>query len=249
MTMTNRNISMSWRRAANGMSVVCFVAAVFMTRLSAQGDRVTVPETQKFLRTSFREALTRLSPRDFTPVARFEDIVNAAYFESRHWMNAVFGEVHDPNNDALHARHSYYIWRGGQPGFDLLRHQYDLDSRAVTVTESAGIIDVAVRLSDTDEARRLGGEDRASKIANWLLRLPAEIHFVPDSSEGWLVSNAENGEKAIQDWKERIYAISKESAVEFFIYKEDPMLRPEARNYSVWFDAEFRKHPPKAASQ
>jgi hypothetical protein len=218
-----------------------------MTRLSAQEDHVTVPETQQFLRTSFREALTKLSPDELTPVAKFEDIVNAAYFESRHWMNVVFGDVHDPHNAVLHARHSYYIWRGGPPGFDLLRHRYDLGARVVTVTESAGILQVAVRLSDTDEARRLNSEDRVSKIANWLLQLPTEIRFVPDSQD-WLVSGVRNREKAIQDWKERIYALSSESTVEFFIYKEDPTLPPAARNYSIWFDAEFRKHPPKAQS-
>src|ERR1700722_18931248 len=112
--MTIRRISMSRRRVANGTIVLCFVAATFMARLGAQEDRMTIPEPQKFLRTTFRDALTRLSPDDFTPVARLEDIVNAAYFDSRHWMQVIFGDAHDPDNDALHARHSYSIWRGGK---------------------------------------------------------------------------------------------------------------------------------------
>jgi hypothetical protein len=237
---------MNARQVKAGIGAVCW-AAVFMTRLAAQEDRVTVPETQKFLRTSFREALSRLSPDQFTPVAKFEDIVNDAYFESRQWMHAVFGNAHDPNNESLHAQHSYYIWRGGQPGFDLLRHRYDLGSRAVMITESAGIIHVAVLLNAADDARRLDDASRASVIANWLLQVPSEIEFVSGTPEGWLVSSAENSEKAILDWKERIYARSRESGVEFLIHKEDPKLRPTPRNLSVWFDAEFRKHPPKAA--
>jgi hypothetical protein len=53
-------------------------------------------ETQRLLRTSFHEVLTRMPQDDFTPVKRLEDIVNDADFESRHWMREVFGEAHDP---------------------------------------------------------------------------------------------------------------------------------------------------------
>lgn len=206
-------------------------------------------EAEKFLRISFMAALQRLSPEDFTPVARFENIVDGAYFESRRWMKLVFGNAHDPHNDALRARHSYYIWRGGEPGFDLLRHQYELGSRAVIVTESAGIIHVAVRLGDTDEARRLDADVRASAVANWLLRLPIAIRFVRDPSDGMLISNLENRERGIRDWKERIYAFSGESTVELLIYKEDPMRPPAARNFSIWFDHEFRNNPPRGPSR
>lgn len=204
-------------------------------------------ETEKLLRVHFMAALQKLSPENFTPVARFEDIAGAAYFESRHWMNLVFGDAHDPHNKALHAQHSYYIWRGGEPGFDLLRHRYELDSRTVIITEAVGIIHVAVHLGDTDEARRSEAGARASAIANWLLHLPVEIHFVYDSSDGMLISNLENREKNIRDWKERICAISGKSTVELIIYKEDPMRRPAPRNLSIWFDDEFRRNPPKAA--
>lgn len=117
----------------------------------------------------------------------------------------------------------------------------------MTVIESVGIIHVAVRLSVADEVSRLDGTGRASKIANWLLHLPSEIHFVSEGSGDWLVSNVENPEKPIVDWKERIYALASGSGVEFFIYKEDPASRPTARNYSLWFDAEFRRHPPEPA--
>ena len=204
------------------------------------------PETQRFLRTSFQEALTRMSPSDFTLVKRLEDVVNDAYFESRHWMREIFPAAHDPDAGAFETRHSYHIWRGGERGFDMLRHEYELDSRAITVTESVGIVDVAVQLGTADDAYETAAE-RASKSANWLLRLPAEVHFTQGGSGGWLVSNRENAEKAIEDWKERIDALVDKSTVQFFIYKEDPRLRPAVRNFSVWFDAEFRKNPPGAA--
>jgi hypothetical protein len=204
------------------------------------------PETQRLLRTSFHEALSRMSPAAFTPVKRLEDIVNDAYFESRHWMREIFGEAHDPDAGALEVRHSYYIWRGGERGFDMLRHEFELDSRAVAVTESVGIINVAVRLGPADDAH-MDAAERASKTANWLLRLPEPVHFTPDGSEGWLVSNRENTEKAIEDWKERIDALVDGSTVQLFIYKEDPNSRPKVRNFSVWFDADFRKNPPGAA--
>jgi hypothetical protein len=128
----------------------------------------------------------------------------------------------------------------------MLRHQFELDSRAVSITESVGIIAVAVRLGAADEAHMDAGE-RASRIANWLLRLPAPVHFTQDGSDEWLVSNRENAEKTIEDWKERIDALVDGSTVQFFIYKEDPNSRPKVRNFSVWFDAEFRKNPPGAA--
>jgi hypothetical protein len=203
-------------------------------------------ETQKFLRTSLHEALNRMSPGDFTPVKRLEDIVNDAYFESRHWMREIFGEARDPDADTFEVRHSYFIWRGGAKGFDMLRHQYELDSRAVTVTESVGIIDVAVRLGAADDTHMEAAE-RASRVANWLLRLPASVHFTQDGSDGWLVSNRENVGKAIEDWKERIDARVDGHTVQLFIYKEDPNSRPKVRNFSVWFDADFRKNPPGAA--
>jgi hypothetical protein len=203
------------------------------------------PETQRLLRTSFHEALTRMSPDDFTPVKRLEDIVNDAYFESRHWMREIFGEALDPDAGAFEVRHSYYIWRGGERGFDLLRHQYELYSHAVTVTESVGIVDVAVRSEAADA--HMDAAERASRIANWLLRLPVPVHFAQDGSDGWLVSKHENAEKTIEDWKERIDALVEASTVQLFIYKEEPNARPAVRNFSVWFDAEFRKNPPGAA--
>lgn len=201
------------------------------------------PETQKLLRASFHEALLRMPPDDFTPVKRLEDIVNDAYFESRHWMHEIFGEARDPDGGAFEVRHSYYIWRGGGRGFDTLRHQYQFDSRMVTVTESVGIIEVAVRLGPADDAH-VDAAEQASRIANWLLRLPVPVHFAQEGSDGWLVSNRENADKAIQDWKERIDALVVSSTVQLFIYKEDPNSRPKIRNFSVWFDAEFRKNPP-----
>ena len=208
---------------------------------------MTTVEAQKYLRTSFRAALTKLSPRDFTPVSRLEDIVNTAYFDSRHWMRLIFGEARDPDNGSLQGQHFYYIWRGVSPGFDLVQHRYTLDSRTVVVTESIGIIQVAVHPNAADQALHLDPPSRASKIANSLLQVPSEIHFVPDQSDGWLVSSTESPEPEIVDWKQRIYAFATDSTVEIFIYKEDPMLRPATRNYSIWFDAEFRKHPPQPA--
>jgi hypothetical protein len=61
-----------------------------------------------------------------------------------------------------------------------------------------------------------------------------------------LVSNRENSEKTIEDWKERIDALVDGPTVQMFIYKEDLNSRPKVRNFSVWFDAEFRKNPPGA---
>ena len=150
--------------------LVWFVAAVSVLRVGAQDSRMMKPETQRLLRTSFHEALTRMPPSDFTPVKRLEDIVNDAYFESRHWMREIFGEVHDPDAGAFKVRHSYYIWRGGERGFDMLRHEYELDSRAVTVTESVGIIDVAVRLGAADDAHMDAG---GASLENRKLAAPA----------------------------------------------------------------------------
>jgi hypothetical protein len=60
------------------------------------------------------------------------------------------------------------------------------------------------------------------------------------------VSNGENSQKAIEERKERIDAPLDGSTVELFIFKDDPNSTPEVRDFSVWFDAEFRKNPPGA---
>lgn len=209
---------------------------------------MTVLESQKFLRSSFLEALARLSPADFTPVAKFEQIVNDAYFESRRWMHFLFGTSHDPHEDALQAKHSYYIWPGGPPGFDLLRHEYNLGTRKIVVTESVGLIHVAIHMQRMDEANSLDPADRASKVAGWLLALRGKIRFVQDPSEALLVSSTDKLGEPVERWSDRIYARSSDSLVELLIHKEDPMLRSRPRNYSIWFDSEFRTHPPKAVA-
>lgn len=210
---------------------------------------MTEAETQTSVRLSFREYLTTLTREDFTPVAKLENVVNGAYFESRHWMRLLFDEAHDPDSGKMATRHWYHVWRGPNAGFDLLRHQYELNSRVVTVVESAGLIHISVRLPENDEARRLNAEARAAKIANWLLQLPADMRFVPVREQGWLVSDgatAAHASEPVRDWSERLYAISHEAVVEIVIYKEEKSVGPTPRNFSVWFDMEFRKNPPKA---
>jgi hypothetical protein len=240
---TNR-VAVNMRRFVCGLMVLYLGAAIFVGRLGAKEDRMTPTEAQKYLRSSFRQALTTLSPNTFTPVSRLEDIVNQAYFDSRHWMHTIFGEARDPDGDHLQARHFYYIWRGGSPGFDLVQHRYTADSRELLVTESNGIIQVVVRPGKVDEALGVDPAGRAARIANSVLQLPREIRFVADQAEGWLVSSTEP-EKEIEDWKDRIYAYPNGSMIELYIYKkEDSGLQPPSRNYSVWFDTEFRTHPP-----
>ena len=92
-------------------------------------------------------ALHAYSAGDYVEVEAFEDIVNDAYFESRNWMTAVFGEAKDPHNEANGARHYYHLWRGEEPGFDLLRHDYELRSRSIVVVESVPIIYVVIRFN------------------------------------------------------------------------------------------------------
>src|SRR5450755_2472972 len=140
---TNR-VAVNMRRFVCGLMVLYLAAVIFVGRLGAKEDHMTPTEAQKYLRSSFRQALTTLSPNSFTPVSRLEDIVNQAYFDSRHWMPTIFGEARDPDSDHLQARHFYYIWPGESPGFDLVQHRYTVDSRVLLVTESNGIIQVVV---------------------------------------------------------------------------------------------------------
>lgn len=193
------------------------------------------------IREELLAALDGYSKDDFVEVDTFEDIVGDAYFESRNWTTRIFGETNDPGNDANATRHFYHIWRGEQPGFDLLRHEYELASRAIVVIESVPIIHITIWLTGDDMEKNKGATSRANELAAWLLGQEVSFKEVQD---GLLSTNADLDEDAIKRWQDRIDARVDEDRLQFIVYKRDPMVSPAPRNLTVWFDPEFRASPP-----
>lgn len=228
--------------------LICLISVFLIAASTTKGDRVAAQEIEKPFEVTFMEVLKTLSPGDFTEIKRFEDVGGTAYFDSRHWMNLIFGASHDPHMEAQHARHYYHLWQSGKRklDFDLLRHAWEVEARSVMVTESAGIIHVAVHLKENDQFGKLDVYERASSVANWLLHLPSAIRFVKDSSGKLLTSNLQHSERPQRDWKQSIYALSSKSMVEILIRKEDWSRKQQGpKNFSLWFEDEFRKKSQK----
>lgn len=192
------------------------------------------------IRDSFRAVLSRVRPTEFHEVAPFEDVGGEAYFESRRWMLAVFGPDREPHSEALRAKHYFHLWQPPGLDFDLLRHIYQLGARVLTVTESVPLVAVDVRLADDDSAAKLCLPDRASAIANETFQLPRPIRFLHGGAEGSLVNDAGCGERRIDMWTDCIFATSLPEGVRFLIHKRDPKQRSRPRNFSIWFDDDFR---------
>ena len=194
------------------------------------------------VRDQLLSALGVYTDADFVEVDAFEDLVNDAYFESHQWMSAVLGEKNSPHAEANAAKHSYHLWKGEQPGFDLLRHEYELGGRAIVVTESVPIIHISIRLNPKDLKKKVQPQERATEVGNQVMYRPGG--FQP--AEGSLLStNPALEVSRVKDWRDRVDAIVSEDRVQLIVYKQDPMASPAPRNLTVWFDAEFREDPPR----
>lgn len=203
------------------------------------------------VRDLFLVALGNLSPNDFVEVNDFEDIFGDAYFESRKWTRAILGEAYDPHHEANAARHAYHLWSGEQPGFDMLRHEYALGARPITVIESVPFIHVTIAYSQTDQEKQVDPAERAGELASWLLQLPLQFEQEHGGAAQILTTAPKLGEDKVSHWRKRIDAIVDDARVQLIIYKRDPMLSPRRgpRNLTLWFDEDFRENPPRKSTE
>lgn len=193
------------------------------------------------LREQLVSALESYSEDDFVEVAAFEDILGGAYFESREWMTEIFGERNDPHNPANSARHFYHLWRGEDPGFDLLRHTFERQSRSVVVTESVPVIHTEIHFGDRDRERGIEPVGRANAVTSWLL--DTLVSFEADG-DGWLSTDPDLPVDGIRHWRQRIDARIGRDTLQLVVYRERPRKTAGPRNLTVWFDEDFRENPP-----
>ena len=191
-------------------------------------------------------SVERVTRDDWTSLADWSMLDSEVRGDSSMWLERFLSPAADPE-ERSGVDHSIHV--ATDETSDLLRHEYEVDSRTVVVTEQRNFALVEIPDPEFDPA----GPDETAKqatvnrIAQHLLNMAGgrkklEFKFAGPLVEGSRFSTNTHADPfALRDWSERVDGGVRNGRLWFLFFKKQPQ-RVGYEDSQDWFSENLRNH-------
>lgn len=163
------------------------------------------------------EQIESLRPNDFAAVADFARLESRARTESQQWCGRALSDAANPHAKPLAARHAIHVANG--VNLDLLRHDYTVRDRPVTVFEGINFVIVQIPGRGPWTREAIEAEVRLMLNASQQWR----FQFGESIEDGKVIStNPDVRPGLMPSWTQRADLVVRQGRLYFVVYKRYP---------------------------